>query len=420
MRKQLRRRFVAAIMASALVLLVVVLVSINLTVIFIMDSSTTYMLESIAKNDGVAIDVSSDYRDNVLNYLNPLYDSNSLDAEVSYTSRFFYVRFTDDGQVVTVNTDHASTISGEKARDYAATATEKGKTRGYINHYYKYIIDHSEYNGMTVYFMDVREIILSMCLMATVSVLIGAIGWFGLLIVVVLVSRRVVQPIVENTVRQKQFITDAGHELKTPLAIISANTEVLEMMYGENEWFTSIHNQTNRLSSLIKNLLVLSKAEEKSQKESFEKVAISDIISATVASFSAVAQRSQKRLYAEVQPALNVWGSEKSIAELANILLDNAVKYAPVNSKVELNLYRKGRQVILETTNALVPGVDVDTDRLFDRFYRSEKSRSRQTGGYGIGLSIAGAIVKSHKATISAGIEDNKITFTVVFKLLET
>ena len=138
-----------------------------------------------------------------------------------------------------------------------------------------------------------------------------------------------------------------------------------------------------------------------------------------ITSFSAVAQRSKKCLYAEVQPALNVWGNEKSIAELANILLDNAVKYAPADSKVELNLYRKSRQVVLETTNALVPGVDVDTDRLFDRFYRSEKSRSRQTGGYGIGLSIAGAIAKSHKATISAAIEDNKITFTVVFKLLE-
>lgn len=417
--KQLRRRFVVAIMASALVLLVTVLALINLIVVLTMDSSTSYMLESIVENDGVAIDVSSDYRDNVLNYLNPLYDANSLGAEVSYTSRFFYVRFTDDGQVVTVNTDNASTISSEKAKEYAAAVIEKGKEKGYLNIYCKYIIDHSEYNGMTVYFMDVRETILSVRLMAVVSVVIGVLGWLGLLVLVVLVSGRAVRPIVENTVRQKQFITDAGHELKTPLAIISANTEVLEMMYGENEWLTSIHNQTNRLSSLIKNLLVLSKAEEKSQKESFEKVAISDIVSATVASFSAVAQRSEKRLYAEVQPALNVWGNEKSIAELANILLDNAVKYAPVNSKVELNLYRKNRQIILETTNALVPGVDVDTDRLFDRFYRSEKSRSRQTGGYGIGLSIAGAIAKSHKATISASIQDNRITFTVVFRLLE-
>ncbi len=416
---QLRRRFIVTIMASALVLLVVVLVSINLIVSLTMDSTTTYMLEDIAKNDGVAIDISSDYRANVLDYLNPLYEADSLDAEVSYTSRFFYVRFTDGGQVVTVNTDRASTISSDQAKSYAAAAIDKGKPRGYIKGYYKYIINHSEYNGMTVYFMDVSEMIVSIWLMATVSLVIGALGWLSLLVIVILFSKRVVRPIVENAVRQKQFITDAGHELKTPLAIISANTEVLEMMYGENEWFTSIHNQTNRLSSLIKNLLVLSKAEEKSQKESFEKVAISDIVSATVASFSAVARRSQKRLYAEVQPALNVWGNEKSIAELANILLDNAVKYAPVDSKVELNLYRKSRQVILETTNALVPGVDVDTDRLFDRFYRSEKSRSRQTGGYGIGLSIAGAIVKSHKATISAAIEDNKITFTVVFKLLE-
>lgn len=414
--KQLRRRFVITIMSSALVLLVAVLVSINLIVAFFMSSSNDYKLENIAENDGVVIDVSSDYRANALDYLDPLYETGSLGADVS---RFFYVRFTAGGEVVTVNTDR-TTISSEEARHCAATAIEKGKTKGYIKDYFKYLIDHSEDNGMTVYFMDVRETILSMRLMVTISFIIGLLGWLALLIIVVLISGRVVRPIVENTVRQKQFITDAGHELKTPLAIISANTEVLEMMYGENEWFTSIHHQTDRLSSLIKNLLVLSKAEEKSQKESFEKVAISDIVSATVASFSAVARRSQKRLYAEVQPALNVWGNEKSIVELANILLDNAVKYAPADSKVELNLYRKSRQVVLETTNALVPGVDVDTDRLFDRFYRSEKSRSRQTGGYGIGLSIAGAIAKSHKATISAEIEDNKIKFTVVFRLLET
>ncbi len=417
--KQLRRRFVVSIMASALVLLVGVLVSINLLVIFVIDNSTTYTLEGIARNDGVAIDVSSDYRTNVLNYFNPQYDSNLLGAEVSYTSRFFYVRFTDGGRVVTVNTDNAATVTGERAKEFADIALEKNKPNGYVKGSYKFLISESEYNGTTVYFMDITDMYISVGLMVTASAIIGIVGWLGLLLIVIVMSKRAVRPIVENTVRQKQFITDAGHELKTPLAIISANTEVLEMMYGENEWLTSIHHQTDRLSSLIKNLLVLSKAEEKTHKESFSDVPISDIVSATVASFSAVAQRSQKRLYAEVQPALNVWGNEKSIAEVANILLDNAVKYAPEGSKIELNLFRKGRQVILETTNALTPGVEVDTDRLFDRFYRSEQSRSRQTGGYGIGLSIADAIAKSHKASINAQTANGMITFTVVFKLLE-
>ncbi len=417
--KQLRRRFVVAIMASAFALLVAVLTIINFVVISVMDNSTTYTLENIVKNDGVAIDVSSEYRANVLDYFYPLGGSHPLDNEVSYTSRFFYVRFTDGGRVVTVNTDHALTITGEEARAFADEALKKGEPTGYIRDSYKYIIDESEYNGKTVYFMDVSDTLISIGLMVTVSFLVGITGWLLLFVVVIIVSKYAVQPIVENTVRQKQFITDAGHELKTPLAIISANTEVLEMMYGENEWLTSIHNQTNRLSDLIKNLLVLSKAEEKSQKDSFSEVAISDIVSATVASFSAVANRSNKRLYAEVQPTLSIWGNEKSIAELANILLDNAVKYAPEGSKIELNLYRRGRQVVLETSNLLAHGVEVDTDRMFDRFYRSEKSRSRQTGGYGIGLSIAGAIVKSHKASISAHTQNNKIMFTVLFRLLE-
>ena len=265
--------------------------------------------------------------------------------------------------------------------------------------------------------MDISDEIVSINLIIRVSVIIGLVAFALLFVIVLLISNKVVQPMVENTVRQKQFITDAGHELKTPLAIISANAEVLEMMHGENEWLTSIRNQTNRLSDLIKNLLVLSKAEETSQKDSFSEVAISDIISATVASFSTLSNRAGKRLYAEVQPTLTIWGNEKSIAELTNILLDNAVKYAPQGSKIELSLYQKGRQVILETSNYLVDSTVVDTERLFDRFYRSEKSRSRQTGGYGIGLSIAGAIVKAHKANISAATNDGKITFTVVFKI---
>ena len=417
MMKQLRWRFIKAIMASAFALLVVVLVSVNILIFVNMDKRATHLLDSIAENNGVMIDVSSDYRENVLDYLNSLSDTYYHAAEVSYTTRFFYVRYADEGKAEAVNIDNISAITAETAKEFAELAIESGKEKGYIKSGYKYTVVDSEVYGTTVYFMDISDEIVSINLIIRVSVIIGLVAFALLFVIVLLISNKVVQPMVENTVRQKQFITDAGHELKTPLAIISANAEVLEMMHGENEWLTSIRNQTNRLSDLIKNLLVLSKAEETSQKDSFSEVAISDIISATVASFSTLSNRAGKRLYAEVQPTLTIWGNEKSIAELTNILLDNAVKYAPQGSKIELSLYQKGRQVILETSNYLVDSTVVDTERLFDRFYRSEKSRSRQTGGYGIGLSIAGAIVKAHKANISAATNDGKITFTVVFKI---
>ncbi len=414
--KQLRRRFVVAIMVSAFALLTVVLVSVNLLIIINMHTKNTQLLESIAENNGVVIDASFDYRANMLDYLNPMNETHALDAEFSYTTRFFYVRFTNEGAVETVNIDHISAIDKDTAQTYAIDALKTADMSGYIHSNYMFLIDFAEDYGMTVYFMDISDELMATGLVATVSLIMGLICFFLLFLIVVLISKRVVRPMAENAIRQKQFITDAGHELKTPISIILANTEVLEMIYGENEWLTSIHNQTNRLSDLIKNLLVLSKAEEKI-KESLSEVPISDIVSATVASFSALAHRADKRLYAEVQPTLTVWGNEKSVAELTSILLDNAVKYAPIGSKIQLNLYKKGRQVILETINALVPGTEVDTDRLFDRFYRSENSRSRQTGGYGIGLSIAGAIAKSHKATIDADINDGTIKFTVTFNV---
>lgn len=414
MMKQLRTRFIVAITVSAFALLTVVLVSVNLMIIINMHTKNTQLLESIAENNGVVIDASSDYRANVLDYLNPLNETHDLDAEISYTTRFFYVRFTNEGAVETVNIDHISAIDKETAQVYAIDALKTKDMSGYIHSNYMFLINYSKDYGMTVYFMDISDELMTIGLTVTVSLLMGLAYFLLLFLVVVLISGRVVRPLAENAIRQKQFITDAGHELKTPISIISANTEVLEMMHGKNEWLTSIRNQTNRLSDLIKNLLVLSKAEEKT-KETLSEVPISDIVSATVASFSTLAYRADKRLYAEVQPTLTVWGNEKAVAELTSILLDNAVKYAPVGSRIQLNLYQKGRQVILETVNALTPGTQVDTERLFDRFYRSEKSRSRQTGGYGIGLSIAGAIVKSHKATIQAETEDGKIFFTVTF-----
>ncbi len=414
--KQLKRRFITAIMSAAFALLVVVLSAVNIIVIISMDMQATEMLEVIKDNHGV-INYMTESDVDILDYFNP---ANHLANNGVYTARFFYVRFTPEGEVQAVNTDHFDMINDQNAKEMAEQAIDSDKNTGYIKRSYKYAIDYSENYGSTVYFMNLSRELESIGFIITVSVATGLLVYALLFVIVVLVSGRAVRPWVENSVRQKQFITDAGHELKTPIAIISANAEVLEMMNGENEWITSIKYQTNRLSDLIKNLLVLSKAEEKSKNESFSEVAISDIVSATVASFSAVAYRNGKRLFAEVQPTLTLWGNEKAIAELTSVLLDNAVKYAADGSKIELNLYKKGRQIILQTENELAPGTNVDTDRLFDRFYRSDKSRSRETGGYGIGLSIAKAIVDSHKATLHAESVGNKIKFTVTFNIKKT
>lgn len=414
--KQLKRRFVTAIMASALALLVVVLAAVNLLVFINTDAKANEMLHVIKDSNGV-INYMTDSDINILDYFNP---EGHVENQGIYTVRFFYVRFAENGEVQAVNTEHLETMSIDTAKELAKKAIESDKDIAYINSSFKYIIDRGEGESSTVYFMNMTNEMNSVSYILKYSFIIGFLVYALLFVIVVLISGRAVQPIVENTVRQKQFITDAGHELKTPIAIISANTEVLEMMNGENEWTTSIKHQTERLSALIKNLLVLSKAEEKFKNETFSEVAVSDIVSATVAAFSAVAYRNGKRLFAEVQPTLTLWGNDKSIAELTNILLDNAVKYAADGSKIELNLYQKGRQIILQTENVLENGVTINTDRLFDRFYRSDKSRSRETGGYGIGLSIAKAIADSHKATLHAESVGNKIKFTVTFNIKKT
>lgn len=235
-------------------------------------------------------------------------------------------------------------------------------------------------------------------------------GFFLLL----LLSGRVIRPFAENIERQKRFLTDVSHELKTPLGIISANTGVLELTKGKDEWTESIRNQVKRLDSLIKDLIELSKSEEYAKESEFTEFSVSQIAETNADSFRTLAQMQGKQLNAEIEPGVCMRGQEDSIIRLMTILLDNGVKYCDPSGTVVLRLRQKGRQVVLQVAN---PCRDMDTAQvphLFDRFYRADSSRSRQSGGYGIGLSIARAVTEGHKGRIGAAYEAGNLVFTVV------
>ena len=239
-------------------------------------------------------------------------------------------------------------------------------------------------------------------------------GMFILLMVVIyLVSRRAVRPISQSYSKQKEFISNASHELKTPLAVISANTEVIEMMNGKNEWTESTVNQVSRMSELISRLVVLSRLEER------EDIVLKDVdysaeAAKSVANFKTVAETKGLTLESVIEEDIHVEADEKGIFELINILLDNAVKYCDDGGAILIVLSKKGKYSSLVVSNDYAEGEGVDYKRFFDRFYREDQSHNSSKKGYGIGLSMAESLTRMFKGKIHVTYKKPIISFTVI------
>lgn len=247
------------------------------------------------------------------------------------------------------------------------------------------------------------------------SVSVSLLGFIAVTILVIIFSKMVFRPVAESYEKQKQFITDASHEIKTPLTIIDANIEVLEMENGENQWTKSTKNQVKRLASLTQQLIVLSKLdEEKGVSEKLE-FSLSDAVLETVQSFEALAKTQKKQLDFQIEEGIRLFGDEKSIRQMIGILMDNALKYSIYEGGIRVQLKRKGRKIQLEVLNQTENISQGKQDILFERFYRMDTSRNSETGGSGIGLSVAKAIVLSQGGKINAYSADgNSLTLEVI------
>ena len=249
--------------------------------------------------------------------------------------------------------------------------------------------------------------------MIVISLIITAIAWILMFVLVSVLSRRAIAPIAENIVRQKQFVTNAGHELKTPLAIIMTNTEALELFNGESKWTRNIKAQTRRLNDLMQNLLTLSKMDEADLNLPMQDFDLGALIGETAAPFEEPAREKGLTLSVET-PQITVKANRDSMGQLIGILMDNAVKYTPEGGSILLTAFTEGNSVILREQNTVSPDDrEENPERLFDRFYRRDEARTQKKGGYGIGLSAARAIAAANRAQISAAYLEQNIVFTV-------
>lgn len=331
----------------------------------------------------------------------------SPSRETPFETRYFSVKVSQEEYQADVS--HIASVSEEEAVTYVRELLEKGKSTGYYKTY-RYRITETEEGSLAV-FVDCRNDLNMIRNFAFSSILVGLLCIFLVLVLVTALSGKAIYPVLESIEKQKQFITDAGHELKTPLAIISADVEVIEMNGGENQWTKSIHNQTDRMGNLIKNLLTLSKLEEMQDAAVTEEFNYGQKVLQLIQNFEILMEGKEIRLHTMIEDELKVKGNPEELCQAVSILLDNAVKYTPRSGEIYISLGRTGKYASFQIYNTCDRVPEGDLDCLFDRFYRGDSSRSRKTGGYGIGLSVARAIVKKHHGTIGASQEEGGIQF---------
>ena len=277
-------------------------------------------------------------------------------------------------------------------------ALEKGGTSGFIGSY-RYLKVNTEV-GNLILFLNCQRELDSYESFAQNSVLMCIVVVVSVLLLIILISKRVIAPIQQSYIKQKQFITGASHELKTPLAIISSNADVLEMEHGDSKWTNNIHNQVDRLTSLVNSLVVFSRMEEKDTVEQ-TRFDLSDTLKSRIKDFSELADFQKRYLITDIDANLSYYGEQASIVQLMDILLENAIKYAPEGGDILITLKKNRRNAIMKISNKAEVKKG-DLSKVFDRFYRLDESRNSAIKGYGIGLSMAQLIVEKHKELIKA------------------
>ena len=425
--KRLRIRFILTTILSVLLVLVIIMGSINLLNFRGVVSEADELLEMIASNDGCLPQAlfRDDFRrmhgDGIppqddFHKKNGIFQRNDwFSEETPFESRYFSVQLDADGEICEVLIDNIASVSVSDAETCAQEILAGNAERGFLDSF-RYLREETD-DGTILVFLDCGRSLSNFRSFLLYSLLVSAAALLLVGGIVVLISGRVLRPIAESYEKQKGFITDAGHELRTPVTVIEADASVLEMEIGENEWLTDIRRQTGRLAELTRELTYLSRMEEGGKPKEMIDFPISDVVAETAKSFTSRAMVAGKELQYSAAPMLTYCGDEAQIRKLVSILLDNAVKYSSEGGKIALSLDKKNKNIVLTVSNT-VENIDKEmTSHMFERFYRGDKSRtSSESGGFGLGLSIAAAITAAHKGKISAAAqEDGKmLTVTVI------
>lgn len=416
--RDLRKKFILVAMLSTMLVLTAIMGVVNFSNYREMLDRADEMTALLEQNDGKFPEEPSRHEQDDTETPpakpeNDEKDKSRFSVETPFETRYFTVTVDENGEVTDCDLDRIAAVDEETAEEYTQTAQQKNKTTGFQG-IYRYRVTETE-DGAKYVFLDCRREISNFRTVLVTTISVSLLGLAAVFVLVVIFSRMVFRPVEESIQKQKRFITDASHELKTPLTIIDANTEVMEMESGESQWTKSTRKQIQRLSGLVQQLVTLSRLDEEKGLEEKCEFNLSEAVSECVQPYESLAQTREKNLTLNIEENLTYTGDERSIRQLAGILMDNAVKYSSENGNITLTLKKKGKKIFLEVYNDAGDLPQGKLDVLFERFYRLDSSRNSGTGGSGIGLSVAKAIVQAHKGKITAENKNGRgLTITVI------
>ena len=392
MTKTLKKRFVIFTMTAVTCLLLFIVAAINGLNWVTLERQSDMMLETLVDANGAF---------QKMNFRQPPPFSRPLDMDKMQASRFFIVRTDTIGNILDVNIDQISSIDEETAKSYARKVLQSDEISGQVDGYKFAVKEVEPYRLM--FFMKTAVQSENFYMVLFVSCAIAALCWLILLIIVILLSGRVIRPVLEGIEKQKQFITNAGHEMKTPLAIIQSNNDTMALIHGENKYNTHIRNQTKRLNTLMTNLLTLSRLDEEIPLP-LETVNVSEMIDELLPAYIEEAQARNLHFHTQIEADIVMQTNQDSFRQMITILLDNAIKYTLDNSNIHLSLAKDGRHIQIITENTCDTSLEPDPERLFERFYRGDAARTQKkaSSGYGIGLSAARAICENFGGNLTA------------------
>ncbi len=323
-------------------------------------------------------------------------------------STFYSVALDEDHAVLAIDDGKTGVYSEEELVATAKEILAAGKESGNMGSL-AYIVAPKQ--GYTlVAFIDNTVSLSNMNTLQRNVLVVGGTAIVVLLFISFFLAKAIIKPLEENDRRQKRFISDASHELKTPVAVISTNAEMLEREIGENEWLANIRYENERMGDLIRQLLDLSQAESFDMPK--EQLDFSRIVAGETLAFESFAYDSGKTIQSDIEEHVQVSGSRTQLTRLVSVLLDNAIRHS-TGSIIEISLKYQGHSAVLTVSNE---GEEILPDQqahLFDRFYRVDEVRNSEDQHYGLGLSIAKASVENHGGNISVSCHDGKVQFTV-------
>lgn len=446
--KKLRRNFIIVTMLSVIAVLAVIVSVMNIVNYISSDSEADALLALLADNGG-----SFGMNDALQNNLPPpdIQEASSPDAETTaappslpessgdfpqndprrgrdrfglrspftaetpYETRFFTVILRSDGSTGRIDTGKIAAVTTDDALAMAKELMASGRTSGYCEGIYKFRTKDTA-DGTLYIFVDRSRALRAVSDFMLISILVSSGAAAAIFILVFIFSGVVTKPIAESYEKQKKFITNAGHELKTPLAVINSCTEVIELENGESKWTKGITDQTRRLGILTNELVALARMDEGSSRLNIEEFDISAAISETLEPFSLMAEQKGLSFATDIKEGLTFKGDRASIERLCSILADNAMKYTPDGGYVRFTLAGKGKHITLTSENTAEGMEKGAHPELFDRFHRGDASHNSDIPGYGIGLSMAQSIVSAHGGRTDAVSRDGK-SLTITARL---